>query len=146
VTIEPHLEVGESASFAKTIAECDLMLFAGLSGDFDPVHVNEAYAKTTVFGRRIAHGALVMSLCSTTASQMASRSRERGADAAPFSLGYDKIRFLKPVFIGDTLTARYTVEAVDRERGRTRARIEVLNQAGETCLAGTHVMKWVARS
>jgi len=87
-----------------------------------------------------------MSLCSTTASQMASRSRERGADAVPVSLGYDKIRFLKPVFIGDTLTARYTVEAVDRERGRTRARIEVLNQAGETCLAGTHVMKWVARS
>ena len=141
--IEPRLQVGESASFSKTVAESDLMLFAGLSGDFDPVHVNEAYAAKTVFGRRIAHGALVLSLCSTTASQMASRSRERGATGVPVSLGYDKIRFLKPVFIGDTLTARYTVETVDPAAGRTRAKIEVLNQAGETCLTGTHVMKWV---
>jgi 3-hydroxybutyryl-CoA dehydratase len=143
MAIDPHLKVGESSTFAKTIAESDLMLFAGISGDFDPIHVNEEFAKTTAFGRRIAHGALVMSLCSTTASEMARRSLERGAKAVPVSLGYDKVRFVKPVFIGDTLTARYTVEAVDPEAGRTRSKIEVVNQAGETCLAGTHVMKWV---
>ena len=143
MAIDPHLKVGESATFAKTIAESDLMLFAGISGDFDPIHVNEEFAKTTAFGRRIAHGALVMSLCSTTASQMARRSQEHGAKAVPVSLGYDKVRFVKPVFIGDTLTARYTVEAVDQDAGRTRSKIEVVNQAGETCLAGTHVMKWV---
>src|SRR5208282_1428028 len=109
MAIDPHLKVGESSSFSKTIAESDLMLFAGISGDFDPIHVNEEFAKTTAFGRRIAHGALVMSLCSTTASEIARRSQERGAKAVPVSLGYDKVRFVKPVFIGDTLTARYTV-------------------------------------
>lgn len=143
MAIDPHLEVGESCEFSKTIAESDLMLFAGISGDFDPIHVNEEFAKTTAFGRRIAHGALVMSLCSTTSSMMARRSMARGSVAVPVSLGYDRIRFLKPVFIHDTLTARYTVETVDPETARTRAKIEVVNQAGETCLAGSHVMKWV---
>lgn len=143
MAIDTHLKIGEACEFSKTIAESDLMLFAGISGDFDPIHVNEEFAKTTAFGRRIAHGALVMSLCSTTSSMMSRRSIERGSVAVPVSLGYDRIRFVKPVFIHDTLTARYTIEAVDKEAGRTRAKIEVLNQAGETCLAGTHVMKWV---
>ena len=138
-----RLDVGETASFAKTITEADLVLFAGLTGDFDPIHVNEHYAARTPFGRRIAHGALVMGLLSTTASMMSRRSAERGAAGTSVSLGYDRIRFLKPVFIGDTLTARYTIEEVDITAGRTRSRVEVVNQAGETCLAGTHIMKWV---
>jgi 3-hydroxybutyryl-CoA dehydratase len=144
--IETFLTPGESASFAKTITEADLVLFAGLTGDFDPIHVNEAYAATTAFGRRIAHGALVMGLLSTTASMMSRRSAERGAKGTSVSLGYDKIRFLKPVFIGDTLTARYTIEAVDAEAARSRSKVEVVNQHGETCLAGTHIMKWVAEA
>ncbi|MFI4986475.1 MAG: MaoC family dehydratase [Alphaproteobacteria bacterium] len=143
MAIDTHLEIGETCTFAKTIGESDLMLFAGITGDFDPIHVNEAFAKTTPFGRRIAHGALVMGLLSTTASMMSRRSLERGAKGVPVSLGYDKIRFLKPVFINDTLTARYTIEAIDAEAGRSRAKVEVVNQAGETCLAGSHVMKWV---
>ncbi|CEJ14967.1 (R)-specific enoyl-CoA hydratase [bacterium YEK0313] len=137
------LDVGETASFAKTITEADLVLFAGLTGDFDPIHVNADYAAGTPFGRRIAHGALVMGLLSTTASMMSRRSAERGATGTSVSLGYDRIRFLKPVFIGDTLTARYTIEEVDIAAGRTRSRVEVVNQAGEVCLAGTHIMKWV---
>lgn len=137
------LDVGETASFAKTITEADLVLFAGLTGDFDPIHVNEDYAARTPFGRRIAHGALVMGLLSTTASMMSRRSAERGATGTSVSLGYDRIRFLKPVFIGDTLTARYTVEEIDAAAGRSRSRVEVVNQAGEACLVGTHIMKWV---
>lgn len=138
-----RLDVGETASFAKTITETDLVLFAGLTGDFDPIHVNEDYAARTPFGRRIAHGALVMGLLSTTASMMSRRSAERGATGTSVSLGYDRIRFLKPVFIGDTLTARYTVEEIDAAAGRSRSRVEVVNQAGEACLVGTHIMKWV---
>ena len=69
-----RLDVGETACFAKTITETDLVLFAGLTGDFDPIHVNEDYAARTPFGRRIAHGALVMGLLSTTASMMSRRS------------------------------------------------------------------------
>ncbi|MGO8868373.1 MAG: MaoC family dehydratase [Alphaproteobacteria bacterium] len=143
MAIDMHLKVGEACTFSKTIGESDIMLFAGITGDFDPIHVNEAFAKTTTFGRRIAHGGLVMGLLSTAASMMSRRSIERGNKAVAVSLGYDKIRFVKPVFINDTLTARYTIEAIDEEAGRTRARVEVLNQAGETCLTGSHVTKWV---
>jgi acyl dehydratase len=141
--IETYLEVGERAEFSKTIGETDLVLFSGLTGDFDPIHVNEEYARKTAFGRRIAHGGMIMGLLSTTASMMSRRSVERGADAVPVSLGYDKIRFIRPVFINDTLTARYTVESIDPAEGRSRSKVEVVNQAGELCLVGTHVMKWV---
>jgi acyl dehydratase len=143
--IESHLEVGETATFAKTITEADIVLFSGLTGDFDPIHVNEEYAKASAFGRRIAHGGLVMGLLSTTASMMSRRSVERGSTAVSVSLGYDKIRFIRPVFINDTLTARYTIEEIDPAAARSRSRVEVLNQDGELCLVGTHVMKWVTQ-
>jgi len=137
------LEVGETASFSKTITGADLVLFSGITGDFDPIHVDEEYARTTAFGRRIVHGGLVMGLLSTTASMMSRRSVERGSAATSVSLGYDRVRFLKPVFIGDTLTARYTVEELDASAARSRSRAEVFNQSGELVLAATHIMKWV---
>lgn len=143
--IETFLEVGEQAEFSKTIGEADLVLFSGLSGDFDPIHVNEDFARKTAFGKRIAHGSLVMSLLSTTASMISRRSVERGATGTPVSLGYDRIRFIAPVFINDTLTARYTVEEIDTAKARSRSRVEVIKSTGELCLAGTHIMKWVAR-
>lgn len=143
MAIDTHLEIGEHAEFSKTIGEADLVLFSGLTGDFDPIHVNEEYARTTAFGRRIAHGALIMGLLSTTSSMISRRSVARGAKGVPVSLGYDKIRFLQPVFINDTITARYTVEEIDGDAGRSRSKVEIVNQAGELCLVGTHIMKWV---
>lgn len=143
---DTYLEIGESATFSKTITEADLMLFAGLTGDFDPIHVDEEYAKASAFGRRIIHGGLIMGLLSTTASMMSRRSVARGSTAVSVSLGYDKVRFLRPVFINDTLTARYTVEAIDTAAARSRSKVEVLNQSGELCLIGTHIMKWVSTS
>lgn len=137
------VKVGEEARFAKTIGEADLLLFSALSGDFDPIHVNEEYARKSPFGRRIAHGALVMGLLSTTASMISRRAVERGSKGVSVSLGYDRIRFLRPVFIGDTLTATYRVEEVDEVASRSRAKLEVVNQDGELCLAGTHVMRWL---
>ncbi len=141
--MEMFVAVGEEATFAKTIAEADLLLFSALSGDFDPIHVNEEYARASQFGRRIAHGGLVMGLLSTTASMISRRAVERGSKGISVSLGYDKIRFLRPVFIGDTLTARYRIEEIDTEAGRSLSRVEVANQHGELCLAGTHVMRWL---
>jgi acyl dehydratase len=143
--IETFLKVGEQAEFSKTIGEADLVLFSGLSGDFDPIHVNEDFARKTAFGRRIAHGSLVMSLLSTTASMISRRSVERGATGTPVSLGYDRIRFIAPAFINDTLTARYTIEEIDNESARSRSKVEVVKSTGELCLAGTHIMKWVVR-
>jgi len=138
------LAPGEQAEFSKTITADDIDMFSKISGDCDPVHVDAAYAAKTAFGRRIAHGALVMGLSSTTASIMSHRSVERGAAGAPVSAGYDRIRFVRPVFIDDTLTARYVVEEVDDAAGRTRSHVEIVNQDGVVCLVGTHILVWVA--
>jgi 3-hydroxybutyryl-CoA dehydratase len=59
------------------------------------------------------------------------------------SLGYDRIRIIKPVFAGDNVTARYTLESVDEKAGRTVPRVEIVNQRGDICLIGSHIMKWV---
>lgn len=138
-----YLVAGEQAVFSKTITAEDIDAFAVISGDHDPVHMDEAFARGTRFGRRIAHGALVMGLLSTTASITSRRSVERGAAGTPVSVGYDRVRFTRPVFIGDTLTARYTVEEVDDAAGRTLSRVEVANQDGALCLVGTHILQWV---
>jgi acyl dehydratase len=145
MTFETFLKPGERTEFSKTIGEADLVLFSGLTGDFDPIHVNEDFARTTAFGKRIAHGALVMGLLSTTASMMSRRSIERGAQGVPVSLGYDRIRFVNPVFINDTLTARYTIEEIDPATARSRSAVEVVKSNGDVCVAGTHIMKWVKK-
>lgn len=138
-----HLAVGDAVSVTRTLSAADIACFADLSGDHDPIHTDAAHAATTAFGRIIAHGALVMGLPSAAASMMSQRSVERGAAGTPVSAGYDRIRFTRPVFAGDTLTARYMIEAVDDAAGRTRARVEVVNQHGETCVIATHILAWV---
>ncbi len=137
------LEAGEVAEYTRRIDAEDIAAFARISGDDDPVHTDPDFAARTAFGRCIAHGAHVMGLLSTTASMMSRRSVARGATGTPVSAGYDRIRFTRPVFAGDTLTARYVIEEVDDGRARTRARLEVVNQDGATCLVGTHVLAWV---
>ena len=134
---------GEVATFTKTVTERDLLLTAEITGDHDPLHVDAAYAARTAYGRRIAHGALVLGLLSTTASAIARRALANGAEGVPVSLGYDRVRFLRPAFIGDTLTARYVVDLADPERGRSESACEVVNRSGETCLVARHIMKWV---
>jgi acyl dehydratase len=138
-----HVEVGDQAEFSKTVTETDLALFAAVSGDFDPIHVDEAYARTTPFGRRIAHGGLSLALLSTVAAQISRRARDRGSRGTSVSLGYDRIRFLAPVFVGDTLTARYTVLELDPATQRSRSKVEVLKANGELAVAGEHLMKWL---
>jgi len=139
------LEPGDTTQFAKTVTEADILLCSALTGDFDPLHVDGDYARGTAFGRRIAHGALILGLCSTTASRIAQRSVANGGEGTPASLGYDGVRFLKPAFAGDTLTATYRVEALDPARRRSVSALTVTNQRGETVLVGRHIMKWVPR-
>ena len=138
-----HVAVGESAEVSKTLTETDLALFSAISGDFDPIHVDETYARTTPFGRPIAHGILSMALLSTVSAMISARARERGATGTSVSLGYDRIRFLKPVFIGDTLTARYTILELDPDSRRSRSKVEVFKDGGELAVAGEHIMKWL---
>lgn len=137
------VRVGQSVRFRKTLGESDVYLFAGITGDLSPNHVDEEAMAATAYGRRIAHGALLvgfMSTCSTRLIEQAPPTPE----ATAVSLGYDRIRFLAPVFIGDTLELVYTVTEIDSEKRRSRARIEVTNQAGTLVAVAEHLLKWVA--
>ena len=139
-------EIGDHVRFSKTVSESDVYLFAGITGDFSGNHVNEEFMRTSMFGRRIAHGALMIGYMSTCSTMMIDRSPENGIDTTPVSLGYDRVRFVAPVFFNDTITVVYTIAEVDPERSRTRAKIEVTNQRGETVAAAEHILKWVRRA
>ena len=104
-----ELQIGEEASFTKTITETDLYLFAGISGDFNPVHVNEAFAKQTPFKTRIAHGTLPLSLI---APVLGTKLPGLGTVAVEINC-----RFKAPTFFGDTITAGARVkEKIEKKR------------------------------
>ena len=105
---EFYVTVGDTTSFSKTVGEYDVYAFAGISGDFAPNHVNRAYMEKSSYGRLIAHGALLVGYMSTCSTQMAMASRT-DTSVTGVSLGYDRMRFLAPVFFGDTITVSYTV-------------------------------------
>jgi len=142
-----YLEVGDRVTFSKTVGESDVYLFAGITGDFAPNHVDEAFMQGTAYGRRIAHGALLIGFMSTASSLIIERyGRARGAlggAETPVSLGYDRVRFLAPVFLGDTVTVTYTIARTDPERRRTESEIEVRNQKDELVALARHILKWV---
>ena len=141
-----HVSVGEQVTFSKTVGESDIYMFAGITGDFSGNHVNEQYMTKSAFGHRIAHGALLVGFMSTTSTMMIARCVERGIDETPVSLGYDGIRFIKPVYINDTVTVTYTISEIDTARRRSLSNVEVINQAGETVAIGQHILKWVRDS
>ena len=141
-----HVSVGEQVTFSKTVGESDIYMFAGITGDFSGNHVDEQYMTKSAFGHRIAHGALLVGFMSTTSTMMIARCVERGIDETPVSLGYDGIRFIKPVYINDTVTVTYTISEIDTARRRSRSNVEVVNQAGETVAVGQHILKWVRDS
>ena len=95
------------------------------------------------YGRRIAHGALLIGFMSTTSTLMIEKSGGASPEETPVSLGYDRIRFLAPVFIGDTITVTYRIAEVDPARRRSRSEIEVANQDGTLVAVGQHILKWV---
>ena len=138
--------LGASASFSKTVSESDVYLFAGITGDFAPNHVDEQFMRKTPYGRRIAHGALLVGYMSTASTMVNNLMAERVPSIFPVSLGYDRVRFLKPVFLGDTITVRYTVDSIDAVKNRTLAKVEVTNEKGELVAAATHLMTWLPRA
>jgi acyl dehydratase len=140
---EFHVKIGDRVSFSKTVGETDVYLFAGITGDFSGNHVNEEYMKRSSYGRRIAHGALLVGFMSTTSSLMIAEVKREGIDETPVSLGYDRVRFIKPVFINDTVTVTYTISEIDLDKRRSRAKVEVVNQDGATVAVAEHIMAWV---
>ena len=132
------IKVGLKTRVTKTVSESDVYLFAGITGDFDPNHVDEEYTKKTSLGHRVAHGALIVGYTSAASTKIL-----EDFERPMVSVGYDRIRFLKPVYFGDTLTIDYVIESIDREKERTIAKIEVKNQEDELVAVLTHIMQLV---
>jgi len=139
---EFHVAVGDHTTFSKTVTESDVYLFAGITGDFAPNHVNKAFMERSSYGRPIAHGALLIGFMSAAATHAVDALRA-SPEEVPVSLGYDRVRFLAPVFFGDTVTVEYRVSAIDHERQRASADIRVVNQEGTLVAVATQVLKWV---
>lgn len=129
-------EVGMEVSFSKTVGEYDVYGFSGISGDFSPNHVDHEYMSRTRYGQRIAHGVLTMALMSTCSSKLI----ESLGNPPTVSYGYDRVRFIKPVFINDTLTVHYRVASVAEDGRRCSSDVTVTNQRGETVSVATHIL------
>lgn len=137
-----HAAVGDTVRFSKTVSESDVYLFAGITGDFSQNHLDAEFMRRSIYGQRIAHGALLVGYMSNTSTRLIEASLARGIDSTPVSLGYDRIRFLKPVFFGDTVHVTYTISSIDEQRRRTVASIEIHNQREELVAVADHVMVW----
>ncbi len=127
-----QLRAGDVASFSKTIAECDVYGFAGITGDLNPVHIDARAAAASPFGARVAHGMLTASLVSTVLGL-----RLPGPGTIFLS---QSMRFLKPVYIGDTVTARVEVAELVPAKNRVRLLTRCSNQKGEAVGEGEAVV------
>jgi len=124
-------EIGaEFKSSSRTMTEADIVMFAGLSGDYNPLHIDEEFCKKTQFGTRIAHGPLVYAIAAGLLFQL-----HLYDDTLIAFLGFDSLKFTKPVKAGDTIHARIKVlekrETSNAERGVMKRQLQVLNQRGE---------------
>ena len=120
----------EFKSSARTVTEADIVMFAGLSGDYNPLHIDEEFCKKTQFGTRIAHGPLVYAIAAGLLFQL-----HLYDDTLIAFLGFDSLKFTKPVKAGDTIHARIKVlekrETSNPERGVMKRQLQVFNQRGE---------------
>jgi acyl dehydratase len=133
---EDYAEGEERQTLGRTITEADIITHAGQTGDFYPHHMDAEWCKAQEFGQRVAHGTLIFSVgVGMTAGDINPRA---------FSYGYDRLRFVKPVFIGDTIRGQVSiVEKRPHKRpnyGFVVERLEVFNQRDETVLACDHLL------
>ena len=132
------LKVGDHIAIEKTISESDVYLFAGICGDNSPNHINQRYMEKSIYKARIAQGALIVGFTSAAAAMFGIKYRIDGVSA-----GYDRLRFLKAVFFGDTIRVNYKVNRIERERDRLYAELRVTNQHDELILIGEHIIRFV---
>lgn len=123
-----EMKVGDSASFTKTVSEHDVYTYAGVSGDFNAAHVNEVEAQKGMFGKRIAHGMLSAGFISTVLGTQL-------PGPGTIYMGQE-LRFTKPVFFGDTITATVTVAELIPEKNRAILDTVCTNQNGDVVIKG----------
>ena len=127
-----ELNVGDSAEFSKTISEADIYLFAGVTGDMNPFHINEEYARETFFKGRIAHGMLMAGFISTVVGNY--------LPGPGVIYASQNLKFLLPARIGDTITAKATVKEVITDKNRVIMHTTCTNQKGELVVDGEAMM------
>ncbi len=130
-TIE-ELRVGDGAEFTKNISESDIYLFAGVTGDLNPAHINEEYAKRTFFKMRIAHGMLLAGFISAV---MGNKLPGPGTIYIK-----QELHFLAPVYVGDTVTARAELVETIPAENRARFKTTCFNQVGKVVLDGEAIV------
>jgi acyl dehydratase len=133
-----QLTIGRRVAVRKTIGESDVYLFAGITGDFSPNHVDEEAMRGTRYGRRIAHGALLVGYMSRASTEICA-----GLGGTIVSYGFDRIRFPAAAVIGDTVTVTYEIIERDEADMKAFARVTCTNQRGEVVAAATHILKVV---
>jgi 3-hydroxybutyryl-CoA dehydratase len=139
-----YLNVGDEVVQERLVTAAAIDAFAEVSGDHSPNHVDDSSMSKSSYGGRIAHGALPIAYMSACSTEVVERVPAARSTETPVSLGYDRIRFLKPVYVGDSIRLRYTVKQIDTTRRRARSDIVIVNQRNETVCIGEHVLKWVA--
>jgi 3-hydroxybutyryl-CoA dehydratase len=132
------LAVGQTfAGEAHVVGDEQFGLFARLTGDDHPIHYDDAFAARTRFGKRLAHGLLLMSMTALGATAMSRR-----LEACMVAFAEQRCRFLKPVFVGDVVTSQFQVASIDRKPGRdtalVRFAVRLVNGAGDAVLEGEH--------
>lgn len=123
-----EMKIGDSASFTKTVTDTDVYMFAGITGDFNPAHVNQVEAEKGMFGKRIAHGMLSAGFISAVLGTML-------PGPGTIYMGQE-LRFTKPIAIGDTITATVTVAEMIIEKNRVILDTVCTNQNGEIVIKG----------
>ena len=138
-----YLNVGDEVVQERLVTGAAIDAFADVSGDHSPNHVDDASMSKSAYGGRIAHGALLIAYMSACSTEIVERVLGVRSMETPVSLGYDRIRFLKPIYVGDKILLRYTVKRIDAERRRALSEIVIVNQRSETECVGEHILKWV---
>ena len=127
-----EIKVGETAEIAKTVSEADVYSFAGITGDLNPAHINEEYAKKTFFKTRIAHGMLLGGFISAVIG-----TRLPGPGTIYIS---QELKFKAPVYFGDTVTAEVEIAEIDTEKNRVALSTKCSNQNGTLLIDGMAVV------
>lgn len=125
--------------YSKTVSESDVYLFAGITGDFSPVHVDAVRMASSAVGERVAHGVLVTGLMSAASSRWVDRFYP---DDILLSYGYDRIRYIRPVRFGDTITVRVSFAEERPEKAQIVCNIEATSQDGVVVGAAVHLLSY----
>jgi 3-hydroxybutyryl-CoA dehydratase len=134
---EARIAIGQRFRAEKTVSESDVYLYAGITGDFHPNHVNATYASGKFFGRRVVHGALLVGFVS------AATSRIEGLEPPGYMAQEYQLKLVAPVYLGDTVTTEATVVEIIVERRKIMLDVRVTNQEGATVAVGRAVLKVV---